>query len=127
MQESLSVSVRQVDAAIGQADVVELAGSLNASSTIKLEEAVVNEMGEGARCFVLDFAQVDYISSAGLRLLLKLRKAALDAGGRVVIASLHRDIRENVFDALGFSRLLDVYPTVNEAIASLGQEENEAR
>jgi len=99
--------------------VLHLTGSLDASATDGLEQAFAEGRDAGSVYFVLDFAGVEYISSAGLRLLLKFRKLTLDAGGRIMVARLHRSIREDVFDALGFSQLIDLYATVDEAAKSV--------
>ena len=102
--------------------MVEIAGTIDAAATKDIEKVFADAANDGGQYFIVDFSNMEYISSAGLRLLLKFRKAALDAGGALKIAALHRDIRENVFDALGFSKLIDVYPSVDDALASIGQE-----
>ena len=104
--------------------VLRLSGNVDASAVKDFEAAFDASLAEGNRNFVLDFTKVEYISSAGLRLLLKIRKAALDGGGRVKIAGLHREIRENVFDALGFSRLIELYSTADEATAAFSHEKS---
>jgi len=98
--------------------VLHLAGSVDASAVAEFEAAFGAAFTAGQRHIVLDFERVEYLSSAGLRLLLKFRKTVLDGSGAIKIAALHREIRENVFDALGFSRLLEVHGTVQEAIES---------
>lgn len=99
--------------------VLRLTGSLDSSVTDDLEQAFADGRDAGSVYFVLDFAGVEHISSAGLRLLLKLRKLALDAGGRIMVARLHNGIREETFDALGFSQLIDLYATVDDAAKSV--------
>ena len=102
--------------------VLHLSGTIDAASVAQLEQAFTSALDGGCRYFVLDFSGIEYISSAGLRLLLKLRKAALSVGGSIKVAALRRDIRENVFDDLGFSQLIEVHGTVEEAVTSISPE-----
>lgn len=123
-EESHMPGTVQVDASWQQVGgenvcVLRVSGTVDASGVVELEKGFSGAQEAGARCFVLDFSKMEYISSAGLRVLLKLRKAALGAGGRVLVAALRREIRENVFSALGFSHLFDVYATADEAIEAL--------
>jgi len=119
MPDAFTVDVSPLDLENHKACVFRLGGSVDASSTQQLEEAVRGELDAGTRLCVLDFSGVDYVSSAGLRLLLKLRRSAADLGGGVKIAGLHRETRENVFDALGFSKLFELYADTDEAVASI--------
>lgn len=56
---------------------------------------------DGAKDLVLDFAAVDYISSAGLRLLVRTYKAVTTAGGTLKLANV-RPIVKEVFEITGF-------------------------
>jgi anti-anti-sigma factor len=99
--------------------VIHLTGSLDAQSMADCDQLLADPAVSGARYFILDMANVEYVSSAGLRSLLKFRKAAAHAGGRLKLAGVHREIRENVLDALGFSRLMDICGDVAEAMESI--------
>ena len=88
MPDAFTVDVSPLDLENHKACVFRLGGSVDASSTQQLEEAVRGELDAGTRLCVLDFSGVDYVSSAGLRLLLKLRRSAADLGGGVKIAGL---------------------------------------
>jgi len=99
--------------------ILRLAGTIDASATEGLDAEFTAAIDGGGQHFILDFSRVEYISSAGLRLMLKLRRAALEGGGRVKVAAARRAIRENVLDALGFSRLVDLCVDVDEALESV--------
>ena len=58
-----------------------------------------------ATCVVIDLANVPYMSSAGLRLLLSAHKTMHENGGELQIANLQAAVRE-VFDITGFSDIL---------------------
>ncbi len=56
---------------------------------------------------VLDFTELDYISSSGLRLLIGLRKDSAAKGGKVIIEKINDSIR-NVFTMTGFYSLFEI-------------------
>ena len=60
-----------------------------------------------ATCVVIDLANVPYMSSAGLRLLLAAHKTMLGKGGELQIANVQEDVRE-VLDITGFSDILNL-------------------
>ncbi len=60
-----------------------------------------------ATCVVIDLANVPYMSSAGLRLLLVAHKKMVGKGGELQIANLQSTVRD-VFDVTGFSDILNL-------------------
>ena len=68
-------------------------------------EAELKPLLNGISELVLDFAQVAYISSAGLRVLLATQKGMRAAGGSLTIVNAVPAVRE-VFDITGFSDIL---------------------
>jgi anti-anti-sigma factor len=69
---------------------------------------------------VLDLSGVDYISSAGLRVLLLAAKR-LQPQGRLVLCSLNRSVRE-VFELAGFLPLFGIEPSREQALARLERQ-----
>lgn len=57
--------------------------------------------------FILDCASMEYISSAGLRVVLMAHKSITAKGGRFIIRNLSNEVR-SVFDITGFSRILTI-------------------
>ena len=60
-----------------------------------------------ATCVVIDLADVPYMSSAGLRLLLSSHKTMIGKGGELQIANAQEAVRE-VLDITGFSDILNL-------------------
>ena len=118
-----SVESRALEVSGRKVLVFAVSGSVDAPAVKDLDNALAAALRDGAKCLVLDMSRMDYISSAGLRLLLRFRKTASEAGGVLKVAALHREIRQNVFDALGFSRLIEVYGTVEEAVQSVSTDD----
>jgi anti-anti-sigma factor len=68
---------------------------------------------------VLDFDDVDFVSSAGLRTLLVLAKRVEAEGGSVVIARLQPEVDE-VFEISGFKSIFKHYPSLSAALTENG-------
>ena len=68
---------------------------------------------------VLDFDDVDFVSSAGLRTMLVFAKRAEAEGGSVVIAQLQPEVDE-VFEISGFKSIFKHYPSLTAALTENG-------
>lgn len=102
----------------GKTWVVSVAGKLDAVSAGDYEKAVSQLIADGKTRFVVDFANLSYISSAGLRVLLSTAKQLKPKGGTVVFANLQEGVRD-VFEMTGFSSILGIHPSVDAALAAL--------
>lgn len=85
--------------------IIAVEGSLNTATAPELEEELKASL-DGASELVIDFEKLDYISSAGLRVLLSAHKAMAKKGGMKVI-HVNENIME-IFDITGFSDILDI-------------------
>ncbi|RDB58303.1 anti-sigma factor antagonist [Paraeggerthella hongkongensis] len=88
------------------AAVLELGGHLNTNTASELENALEPVL-ESTNRVVLDFDELEYFSSAGLRVLVAAQKKTMKADGTLRIVNVIDDIRE-VFDATGLSDVFDV-------------------
>ena len=84
---------------------IALEGRLDTTTAPELEKALKDSM-EAANELTLDFAALDYISSAGLRVLLSAHKTMSKKGGMKVI-NVNEMVKE-VFDVTGFAYILDI-------------------
>ena len=84
---------------------VALEGRLDTVTSPDLEAELKNSM-DGAESLVLDFSKLDYISSAGLRVLLSAHKAMSGKGGMTVRNA--NEIVQEVFDVTGFADILTI-------------------
>ena len=66
---------------------------------------------------VLDCSQLDYVSSAGLRVFLITAKRLSKVDGKLALSALTEQVRE-VFDIAGFSSIFRIYPSRREALAA---------
>lgn len=100
-----------------KATVITVEGRLDSSTSGVLEKKLLSLMETGEKNFLLDFAGMDYISSAGLRVLLMAAKKTKPAGGKVVLSALTDNVKE-VFDIAGFTSIFTIFTTQEEAIQS---------
>ena len=70
----------------------------------------------GHKNLLLDFSGLDYISSAGLRLVLVVAKRLKQDNGQLLLCGMQSHIRE-VFDISGFLAILNVADTRSNALA----------
>jgi anti-anti-sigma factor len=83
-----------------------LAGRLDTATAPQLQEALIPAFDE-AKHVELDFAGLEYVSSAGLRVLLLGEKTAKSKDAVMSLVSVSREIRE-VFEMTGFSDILKI-------------------
>ena len=87
----------------GGTDVLALIGRLDTTTAPKLQKLLMKVISEAA-AVELDFAEVDYVSSAGLRVLLIGQKSAQSSGKTMSLKHVSSDVME-VFDMTGFTAL----------------------
>lgn len=98
-------------------NVLGIIGKLDTNTWPQLEEKIIPMIDAGENNFLLDCSQLDYISSAGLRVLLMAAKKLKSKNGKIVIAALKSHIKE-VFDIAGFSTIFIVTASVEEGLGS---------
>ena len=87
--------------------VIALEGRLDSTTAPALEERVDEAILRGENQLILDFARLQYISSAGLRVIVKTVKELAPRNGRLVLCSMVDYIRE-VFEVAGFTSFLPI-------------------
>ena len=108
---------------MNRVDLLALAGRLDAMHAPELKRELERLFAQNRYRIVLDLANLEYIASPGLRVLIEARKRARDwkitdlEGGDVRIANLPPRIKE-VFDLTGFTSLFEVYDNTTEAVGS---------
>jgi anti-anti-sigma factor len=99
--------------------LVAPAGRLDTTTSPALEEELKRVVDGGAREVLVDLGRVDYISSAGLRVLLVLAKRLRDGRGRLVLCGLDGPVRQ-VFELAGFLPLFTIEGSREAALARFG-------
>lgn len=95
--------------------ILRISGRLDAISSPKAETLVFNHVNEGRYKLLFDFRGVDYLSSAGMRMLLSVTKKLKTLSGKLVMFS----VSSNVMDILkmsGFDHVLEIVQTEEDGI-----------
>lgn len=96
--------------------IVRVEGRMDAVSTPVLERKLAEKIDGGQVKLVLDFAKVDYLSSAGMRLLLSItKKLKGDKGGGLHVCSIGEEVME-IIKMAGFERVIQIFSTEQEAL-----------
>ena len=98
----------------GKATVVTISGRVDSATAGTMDEELEKLISANKRV-VLDFANVDFLSSAGVRAIVKALKTAKKSRHSVRLAAIPDHIAE-VMRTLGMMELVQVYPSVAEAI-----------
>ena len=101
-----------------KAVVVSLKGRMDAVTAPELEKQINGFIKEGESCFVINFENLEYISSAGLRVVLVIAKKLKPVNGQMLISNLKGVVKE-VFEISGFTSLLQIYETEEEALKQM--------
>jgi anti-anti-sigma factor len=97
------------------ATVMSIEGRLDGHHAQAAEAAFLALTGEGHTRFVFDFTEMQYISSAGLRVVLVAAKKVRSLQGRLVCASMSDQVRD-VFEMSGFLSILETAASTEEAL-----------
>ena len=98
--------------------VVKLFGRLDGVTCPELQEKLVQLLENHSDKIIIDLEELDYVSSAGLRVLLLSQKKIKQIGGQIVLSAMRDTIKE-VFDISGFSTLFPIYSSKTEALANI--------
>lgn len=99
----------------GRFSVVAPRTRLDTGTAPETQQQLSALLDRGVRQIVVDFSEVAYVASAGLRVLLSTAKRIRASGGELRVCCLNETVRE-VFDISGFSELLPVFASVGDAV-----------
>jgi anti-anti-sigma factor len=106
--------------AMRRCELVTVSGRIDSATAPDLEKALLGLIASGQKNIVVNLAECDFISSAGLKALLsglmKVRKAV--PSGDLVISEIRPELRES-FDLVGFDRLFRFYEHDVDAVGSV--------
>ena len=102
----------------GSIIIVKTRGRLDSGAAKSAEEGFAAALGQGAPHLAIDMTGLDYISSAGLRVLLMVAKKVQQAGGKVALFGLVPNVRE-VFAVSGFDTIFAIREDRAAALAAV--------
>ena len=102
----------------GSSVVLSLEGRLDANTSKELEAKFLQMIDQGQIRFIVDFSSLDYISSAGLRILLVAAKKLKPLQGVILLACMSENVKE-VFEMSGFTSIFSVYDQMEDALKEI--------
>ena len=97
--------------------VVKVKGHVDSETAPELDDALTKLLLENRNQIVLNLQGVEFISSAGLRAVVKAYQAAKKSGGDVRLAAVSTPV-EVILRTVGMMQMLQMYPTEQEAMAA---------
>ena len=102
----------------GNAVVMSLRGRLDAGASSEFESKLSDWISKGDNNFLLNFAGLEYISSAGLRSILAVSKKLKERDGKLFLTGLHGPVEE-VFKISGFLSIFRAFTTTEAALKEI--------
>jgi anti-sigma B factor antagonist len=97
--------------------VVKVLGRVDSATAPDLEKSLQGLVDSDRNQIVLDLQETEYMSSAGLRVLVTMLKAAKKNGGDLRLSQLSLRVKE-VLELAGLTPVFGIYPDVVEAVGS---------
>lgn len=103
---------------VGEVMVLAVTGRIDSTTASTLNERLANAQGALRNRLVLDLGQVDYISSAGFRILMITAKRIRNANGRLALCGLSAELRR-LFDIAELTDFFTILSSRQEALRSI--------
>ncbi|RMG89138.1 MAG: anti-sigma factor antagonist [Chloroflexi bacterium] len=109
----LNINVSKID----HVALIEVQGRIDSTTALEFGQALASAIDDGERNIVLDLANVDYMSSAGLREIVSALKKVKRASGDLRIAQPSTRVSE-VLEMAGLDTILQIFPNQTDAVSS---------
>ncbi len=96
--------------------IINLNGRLDATTSNGLQSKIAQQIDAGEDKLLINFEQLVYISSAGLRVLITALKLLQAKQGKLLLSNMNKDIL-NVLKISGFTQILTIKDTEEQALA----------
>ena len=99
----------------GQWQVLNLRGRIDAASANAFDKSLRALIASGASRILINCADLRYVSSVGIGMIVECSKLATASGSCMSFAGINPHVK-NVFEMVGFVELFEMYPSVEEAL-----------
>ena len=99
-------------------EIFSVKGSLDSNTSTEFETRIYAALESGQRKLILNLEDLDYISSAGIRVMLKTTKDLNRMDGNIVLCTLQDYVRE-VFEIAGFDGYLNIENNLKAAMDNI--------
>jgi anti-sigma B factor antagonist len=107
-----------IETSRGEIRVLLVKGKVDVITAPALREKIMGLLDGGARRLLINCLLLDYISSAGLRVLYETMTRLEAASGRLALCAVNSNVRK-IFDAVDLSADIPIFPAEAEAVAHL--------
>ncbi|NUM37282.1 MAG: anti-sigma factor antagonist, partial [Candidatus Brocadiae bacterium] len=98
--------------------LLHMKGSIDGTTVKKFESKTLGLYEEGIKYLILNFFEIGYMNSTGLGILVKVLDKFQEKDGDVKLVKVPRKVAD-LFDMLGISSIVTIYPNMEDAIGSL--------
>jgi anti-sigma B factor antagonist len=102
---------------VGQVTVIEISGEIDSNTAPQAQERILPLAEPGSK-LLLDMSGVEYMSSAGLRMLLSMYRQVAQHNGSIVLVGLAEEIKDTM-SITGFLNFFTTRDTVDEGLKAL--------
>ncbi len=100
----------------GCCDLYKVTGRMDSLTSPRVAETLAQSTNGGRFNVILDLSAVDYVSSAGLRVMINVQKTCRDNHGELVFAGVAKVVLDTL-EIAGFDRLFKIFKDVESSIA----------
>ncbi len=111
---SLEIRTKEINDKI----VIGLQGNLDTNTSPEAEDEINKYLEKGEAKILIDLEHTRYVSSAGLRVFLATAKRTMAKSGMLILCHPNQIVKE-ILDVSGFSTIIEVKPTLDEALNAL--------
>lgn len=98
--------------------ILRIKGRLDATATTELEQKVLLNLDRGITHLIMDFSELEYINSAGLRILVMSYQRLHSRGGQVMVCGV-RDYIAEIFEISGYNRIFVMCHDLAQALETI--------
>jgi len=120
---SLEISITDQPGGIKR---IAIGGSLDTDTAPQLQQQIDSDITDAVNTTIIDFKELDYLSSAGLRVIFKAKKVMDNAGGRFLLVNLQPQIKK-VFEIIKALDGMNVFKDQDEMDAYLTDMQNKVK
>jgi len=98
--------------------LIEMSGRFDSPSAGEAEDRLLNVVDGNDRPVLLKLERLEYVTSVGLRVIVRLAKLLQESGGELMICNARGLVKE-AFEIFGLHNLTKIYDTEKEALAAI--------
>lgn len=102
----------------GNVNLVDLNGNFDIAASQQFDDQLTSLINDGAKQVILDFSEVAFVASTGLRMILKTAQRLKDESGILRICGVNDTVME-VFKMTGFDTILAIFDIKEKALEGL--------